>query len=79
MARWAQGGYIIRRYFVAVGVVLRPVVAISSVFLTAELTTSPAALECVCARLLIISAVWIFHHALFHVNSIAELVVFYYS
>ena len=73
MTRWAQRGYIIRRYFVAVWVVLRPVVAISSFFLTAELATSTAALERVCARLLIISAVWVFHHALLHVNSIAEL------
>ena len=93
MARWAQGGYIIRRYFVAVGVFpCLPVVSIGSArvwrnvwtypvsrdgFLRTiqptELTTSAATLECFRARLLIISVVGIFYHALLHVNSIAEL------
>ena len=73
MARWAQRGYVIGLHLVAGWVVPRPMVALGSVFLTAELTTPTAALECVCARLPIVSIVGIFHHALFHVNSIAEL------
>lgn len=93
MARWAQRSYVIRRYFVAVGVFpCLPVVSIGSarvrrnvwtylaggdgflrIIQPAELTTPTAALECVCARLPIVSIVGIFHHALFHVNSIAEL------
>lgn len=77
MARSAKGGYIVGRHLVAVWVVLRPVVAISSVFLAAELATSAATLECFRARLLIISIVGIFYHALLHVNSIAELLIVY--
>lgn len=93
MARWAQCGYVIRRYFIAVWVFpCLPVVSIGSArvrrnvwtylaggggFLCtiqpAELATSAATLECFRARLPIISVVGVFHHALLHVNSIAEL------
>ena len=74
MAGWAKCGYIIGRYLIAVWVVpCFPMVAISSVFLAAELAASAAALECVRSRLLIISAVGIFGHVLFRLNSISEL------
>ena len=39
----------------------------------AELAASAAAIECVRSRLLIISAVGIFHHVLFRLNIISEL------